>query len=148
MINPFINKAQQAYEWNDVDFAQLPNQNSYPPASQLAIMGNNHKIIAGRFEGSVTYKGITLTTSLYYGAYIAKLDENDSLLWIRKFIESEHLHAFQFTPQFGNIDLLEVDIINNFYLTLNFADSILIDNQLYIANTTNPEYRQTLLLKS
>ena len=137
----------QDYDWGNVDFIQLPNQNGNAPGGLLAIMENDHKIIAGRFEGSMTYQGITLTTSLYYGAFIAKLDENDSLLWIRKFVESEHLHAFQNTPQFGNIDLLEVDNTNNFYLTLNFADSIYVDSQLYIANTISPEYRQTLLLK-
>jgi hypothetical protein len=129
----------QTYEWDKTMF--------FSAGDQLAIMNNDHKIITGRFEGSMSYQGITLSTSLHYGAFIAKLDENDSLLWMRKFVESEHLHAFQNTPQFGNIDLLEVDNTNNFYLTLNFADSIFVDSQLYIANITNPEYRQSLLLK-
>ena len=137
----------QDYEWDNVDFIQKPNQNISASSALLAIMDNDHKIIAGRFEGSMTYKGITLTTSLYYGAFMAKLDETDSLLWIRKFVESEHLLAFTATPQFSPINMLEVDQENNFYLTLDFSDSIYVDNQLYIANTVNPEYGQTLLLK-
>jgi len=115
-----FNAFTQTYEWDKAMF--------FSAGDQLAIMNNDHKIITGRFEGSMTYQGITLSTSLYYGAFIAKLDENDSLLWMRKFVESEHLHAFQNTPQFGNIDLLEVDNTNNFYLTLNFADSIFVDS--------------------
>ena len=65
----------QTYEWDNVNFIQKPNQNGNASGSLLAIMDNDHKVIAGRFEGSMTYKGITLTTSLYYGAYIVKLME-------------------------------------------------------------------------
>ena len=135
----------QDYEWESASFAKTSNNDI--PLSKIAITADNHKIFTGRFEQSMEYKGVTLTSSLYYGAFIAKLDENDSLLWIQKFVESEHLYAFQNTPQFGRVDLLEIDNQDNFYLTLQFADSIYVDNQLYIANTVNPEYFQTLLLK-
>ncbi len=143
-LSPFVNRAQQTYEWEEASFAKTAN--TYIPLSKVAITANNHKIIAGRFEQSMEYKGITLTSSLYYGAFIAKLDENDSLLWIRKFAESGFSTAL-ITPKLAPINLLEVDNTHNFYLILNFADSIFVDNQLYIANAINPEYRQALLLK-
>jgi len=131
----------QSYEWDNVDFIQKPNQNGYASSALLAIMDNDHKIIAGRFEGSMTYKGITLTTSMYYGAFIAKLDENDSLVWMRKFAESPY--SSQLIP----IQNLEVDNENNIYLTLDFRDSIFVDGQVFIANTITSSYKQSLLLK-
>ena len=71
-----INAFTQTYEWDKTMF--------FSAGDQLAIMDNNHKIITGRFEGSMTYQGITLTSALYYGVFIAKLDEHDSLIWIKK----------------------------------------------------------------
>jgi hypothetical protein len=123
----------QTYEWDNTMF--------FSAGDQLAIMDNNHKIITGRFEGSMAYQGITLSTSLYYGVFIAKLDENDSLLWIRKFAESPY--SSQLIP----IKNLEVDKQNNIYLTLDFRDSIFVDGQVYIANTIVNGYKQSLLLK-
>ena len=125
----------QDYEWDNVDFIQKPNQNISASSALLAIMDNDHKIIAGRFEGSMTYKGIILTTSLYYGAFMAKLDENDSLVWMRKFAESPY------NSQLIPIQNLEVDKENNIYLTLDFRDSIFVDVQVYIANTITSNYK-------
>ena len=125
----------QDYDWDNVDFIQKPNQNISASSALLAIMDNDHKIIAGRFEGSMTYKGIILTTSLYYGAFMAKLDENDSLVWMRKFAESPY------NSQLIPIQNLEVDKENNIYLTLDFRDSIFVDVQVYIANTITSNYK-------
>jgi hypothetical protein len=129
----------QTYEWEGASFAKTAN--TYIPSSKIAITDNNHKILAGRFEQNMEFKGTTFSSSLYYGAFIAKLDENDSLLWIRKFAESPY------TSQLIPIKNLEVDIENNFYLTLDFRDSIFIDGQIYIANTIINGYKQSLLLK-
>ena len=50
-----LNAFAQTYEWDNVNFIQKPNQNISASSALLAIMDNDHKIIAGRFEGSMTY---------------------------------------------------------------------------------------------
>jgi hypothetical protein len=130
----------QDYEWESASFAKTAN--NYIPLSKIVITADNHKIFAGRFEGSVTYKGITLTTSLDYGVFIAKLNESDSLIWIKQITEANNQTSL-LTP----INVLRSDNYNNFYLTVDFADSIYINNQLFIANDFTSSYKQSLLLK-
>jgi hypothetical protein len=133
----------QDYEWESVSFAKTSNNDI--PLSKIAITADNHKIFTGRFEQSMEYKGVTLTSSLYYGAFIAKLDENDSLLWIRKFAESKHL-SIGVTDILGMVTSLDL-YDNYFYLNLYFSDSIYVDNQLFIANQNVPSYHKSLALK-
>lgn len=132
----------QTYEWEEVSFAKTSNNDI--TLSKIAITADNQKIFAGIFEESMEYKGVTLTSSLYYGAFIAKLDENDSLLWIWKFAESKQATATY--SVLGGIHSLDFNN-NSFYLTLYFTDSIYVDNQLYVGNDSISIYGQTLLLE-
>ncbi len=141
---PFLLIGQQTYEWEEASFAKTAN--TYIPLSKIAITADNHKIIAGRFEQSMEYKGVTLTSSLYYGAFIAKLDENDSLLWIRKFVESNQSTTALYSG-LGRVRSLDIKGSDYFYLIINFTDSIFVDNQLYIGNDSISIYGQDLLLK-
>jgi hypothetical protein len=127
----------QDYDWGSASFAKTTN--NYIPRSKIKITTDNHKLFAGQFEQNMNYKGITLTSALGYGSFVAMLDENDSLLWIKKFSEN-HIGA-------GGVSFIEVFDDNYFYININIKDSVFVDNQLYVTNQAVPSYHKNLILK-
>jgi hypothetical protein len=130
----------QDYDWEGITFIEKPSINNNATSAQFTIEDDDYKYITGRFEGYVDFQGSTLTSNNLYGAFIAKTDENDSLLWIRKFAES-----------IGNSVIYSIRVIesdnNNIYLSISFIDTINVYGQQYIANQLVNEYSQSLILK-
>ncbi len=136
-LSPFVNRAQQTYEWEGASFAQaaLISGNAY---SQVVITSNDDKILLGNFEGTTSYKNSTVSSTELIGVFLAKQDVNDSLIWMKKIIEGTSLY---------NGTSLTLDNLDNIYISFAFKDTVYVDNIPYINNNINPSYSNTPTLK-
>ncbi len=135
----------QDYSWEYANFAE-PN-NSWSKLYRMAISDTDEKVVVGKFRESMTIGNQTIYSSKPIGLFLAKYAANDSLLWLKTIVEAEEISVIAFAPVIANSSIVKIDPFDNIYIGLTYMDSLLIEDDVFVANDSVPRYYTADLLK-
>ena len=114
----------QEYHWKEALFGQ-PND-GHSVNNQFVIDNEGNKIIIGRFKNSFTLLGETVYSNLPVGVFLAKLNQNDSLLWLQTIAEAEEINIQGASDVMANRYQINAESNGNVNVVLSFSDPIYI----------------------
>ena len=134
----------QEHQWNEPFFVNINLGGN--TRFDMEVDDNGNTYLIALFENEVTILDTTLYTSKDDGVFLAKFDDNHTLLWARVIAEAKEL-----TPNISRVlgsVFIELDKSTNYiYLNIGYADSVYFNHQLYTVDQSLTYYQDLAVLK-
>ena len=124
----------QEYHWKEAVFGQ-PND-GFSGSNKFVIDEDGNKVVVGQFKNSFSLLGETVYSNLPVGVFLAKLNPNDSLLWLQTIAEAEEINIQGASDVISRSHKILVDSNGNINIILSFSDPIYI---YYIGFVDDPD---------
>ena len=135
----------QNYQWEGAVFGHVNSSSS--TVYRMAVSKSNQKAVVGQFKGSMQIGNHSLSSDKPLGLFLAKFAENDSLLWLKKILEVEQEDPVIPEYELGTSTNIEFDPFGNIYVGVSYSGTVLIENELFVANDSVPTYNTVDFLK-